>query len=50
MKGLPTLLLLMMVSCSQGAQRELVLLLAPIAPVIRMVTVPQLRLTIISDH
>jgi hypothetical protein len=52
MKGLPTLLLLMTVSCSQGAQRELVLLLAPIAPVIRVGTVPHFRLTItnVSDH
>src|SRR3954467_11941159 len=52
MKGLPTLLLLMTVSCSQGAQRELALLLAPIAPVIRMGTVPHFRLTIanVSDH
>src|SRR3954469_22563292 len=52
MKGLPTLLLLMTVSCSQGAQRELVLLLAPIAPVIRVGTVPHFHLTItnISDH
>jgi|SRR4051812_34417539 hypothetical protein len=52
MKRLATALLLMMVSCSQAAQRELVLLLVPIEPVIRAGTVPHFRLTItnVSDH